>query len=156
MKDSIPQTLLIDGHNPLRLLHSALSDGLHDRDDSHCLEQASSIRVVLAELSERLSHALKDEAELNRALSHLLNRKRKPRPRRRRAVGRAWLTACGKRSNPDYKQISALVRKDTHRNVMRALLDEPTDRDVSDLLQALLEDWLSGRGGAGRTQSRGA
>ena len=39
---------------------------------------------------------------------------------------------------------------------MRALLDEPTDRDVSDLLQTLLEDWLSGRGGAGRTQSRGA
>ena len=76
VKDSIPQALLIDGHNPLRLLHSALSDGLHDRDDSHCLEQASSIRVVLAELSERLSHALKDEAELNRALSHLLNRKK--------------------------------------------------------------------------------
>ena len=62
----------------------------------------------------------------------------------------------GKRSNPDYKQISALIRKDTHRNVMRALLDETTDRDVSDLLQALLEDWLSGREGAGRTQSRGA
>ena len=62
----------------------------------------------------------------------------------------------GKRSNPDYKQISALVRKDTHRNVMRALLDEPTDRDVSDLLQALLEDWLSGREGAVRTKSRGA
>ena len=32
-------------------------------------------RVVLAELSERLSHALKDEAELNKALSHLLHRK---------------------------------------------------------------------------------
>ena len=62
----------------------------------------------------------------------------------------------GKRSNLNYKQISALVRKDTHRNVMRALLDEPTDRDVSDLLQALLEDWLSGREGAGRTQSHGA
>ncbi len=51
----------------------------------------------------------------------------------------------GKRSNPNYKQISALIRKDTHRNVMRALLDETTDRDVSDLLQALLEDWLRGR-----------
>ena len=72
-KDSIPQALLIKGHNPLRLLHSALSDGLHDRDDAYCLEQASSIRVVLAELSERLAQALKDEAELNRALSHLLN-----------------------------------------------------------------------------------
>ena len=75
VKNSIPQTLLINGHNPLKLLHSALSDGLHDRDDAHCLKLASSIRVVLAELSERLSQALKDEAELNRALSHLLNRK---------------------------------------------------------------------------------
>ena len=75
VKDSIPQTLLINGHNPLRLLHSALSDGLHDRDDGHCLKLASSIRIVLAELAERLSQALKDEAELNRALSHLLNRK---------------------------------------------------------------------------------
>ena len=77
VKDSIPQTLLINGHNPLKLLHSALSDGLHDRDDAHCLTLASSIRVVLAELSERLSQALKDEVELNKALSHLLNRKEK-------------------------------------------------------------------------------
>ena len=38
VKDSIPQVLLINGHNPLRLLHSALSDGLHERDDAHCLE----------------------------------------------------------------------------------------------------------------------
>ena len=75
VKDSIPQTLLINGHNPLKLLHSALSDGLHDRDDAHCLTLASSIRVVLAELSERLAQALKDEAELNKALSHLLHRK---------------------------------------------------------------------------------
>ena len=76
VKDSIPQALLINGHNPLQLLHSALSDGLHDRDDAYCLELASSIRVVLAELSERLSQALKDEAKLNKALSHLLNRKK--------------------------------------------------------------------------------
>lgn len=74
VKKSIPQALLINGHNPLVLLHSALSDGLHDRSDSQCLDLASSIRVVLGELSERLAQALKDEAELNRALSHLMNR----------------------------------------------------------------------------------
>ncbi len=71
----MPQVLLINGHNPLQLLHSALSEGLHGRSDAHCLDLAGSIRVVLAELSERLTLALKDEAELNRALSHLLNRK---------------------------------------------------------------------------------
>lgn len=75
VKGAIPQVLLINGHNPLTLLHSALSDGLHLRTDEHCLEIASSIRVVLAELSERLAQALKDEAELNKALSRLMVKK---------------------------------------------------------------------------------
>ena len=51
----------------------------------------------------------------------------------------------GKRSNPDYKQISALIRKDTHRSVVRILLDDGESRDVSDLLQELLQSWLSSR-----------
>jgi hypothetical protein len=75
VKDALPQSLLVSGHNPLTLLHSALSDGLHMRSDQHCLEVASSIRIVLAELSERLAQALKDEAELNKALSRLLGPK---------------------------------------------------------------------------------
>jgi hypothetical protein len=75
VKDAMPQALLINGHNPLTLLHSALSDGLHQRSDEQCLEIASSIRVVLAELSERLAQALKDEAELNKALSRLMANK---------------------------------------------------------------------------------
>lgn len=75
VKDAVPQSLLINGHNPLLLLHSALSDGLHQRTDEHCLEIASSIRVVLAELSERLAQALKDEAELSKALSRLMGGK---------------------------------------------------------------------------------
>ena len=77
IRDTIPQTLLINGHNPLRLLHSALSDGLHDRTDDDCLGIASSVRVVLAELSERLAQALKDEAEINNALSRLMKTKDK-------------------------------------------------------------------------------
>ena len=48
----------------------------------------------------------------------------------------------GKSSNPEYKQISALIRKDTHREVVRALLDDNETRDVSDLLQDLLQEWL--------------
>ncbi|MCB9165433.1 MAG: hypothetical protein H6592_13550 [Flavobacteriales bacterium] len=73
VKDALPQVLRINGHNPMTLLHSALSDGVHDRTDEHCMQLATSIRVVLGELSERLSQALKDEAELQKALSHLIN-----------------------------------------------------------------------------------
>jgi hypothetical protein len=72
IKDAIPQSLLISGHNPLTLLHTALSDGLHAQSDEHCLELAQSIRVVLAELSERIASALKDEAELRTAVSRLI------------------------------------------------------------------------------------
>jgi hypothetical protein len=74
-KDAMPESLLINGHSPILLLHSALSEGVHALGDEQCLELASSIRVVLSELSERLSQALKDEAELSKALSTLMSRK---------------------------------------------------------------------------------
>jgi hypothetical protein len=72
VKDGLPQALLINGHNPLTLLHNALSAGLHEQTDEVCLELAQAVRVVLVDLSERLSQALKDEAELNLAVSRLL------------------------------------------------------------------------------------
>lgn len=74
VKGAIPPVLLIDGHNPLSLLHSALSEGLHANTDEDCLDIASSIRMVLAELADRVTQALKDEAELKNAISRLLNR----------------------------------------------------------------------------------
>lgn len=73
-KDAIPQVLLIDGHNPLTLLHQALSEGLHASSDEECLGLAQSIRVILTELADRATQALKDEAELRDAVSRLLNR----------------------------------------------------------------------------------
>lgn len=72
VKDGIPQSLLINGRNPLTLLHSALSEGLHVQSDEECMVLATSIRIVLTELAERLGQALKDEAELNAAVSRLL------------------------------------------------------------------------------------
>src|SRR5258708_20031763 len=78
VKNALPQSLLINGHNPLTLLHSALSEGLHAKTDQHCLELAQVIRLVLEELSERLGQALKDEAELNKALTRLMAVKQTP------------------------------------------------------------------------------
>lgn len=74
-KDALPESLLINGHSPILLLHSALSEGVHALTDEQCLELAGSVRVVLGELSERLSQALKDEAELVKALSTLIRKK---------------------------------------------------------------------------------
>jgi len=75
LKDAIPPALLINGHNPLTLLHTALSQGVHNLPDQECLELAKSIRVVLFELAEKLGEALKDEKELTDAVAKLLQLK---------------------------------------------------------------------------------
>ena len=72
VKHGIPQVLLLNGQNPLTLLHTALSEGLHAQSDEDCLELATSIRVVLTEFVERVATALKDEAELNTAVNRLI------------------------------------------------------------------------------------
>jgi len=72
IKTAIPQVLLINGQNPLTLLHSALSEGVHDKTDDECLEIAMSIRIVLSELAERMAIAVKDESELSNAVKNLL------------------------------------------------------------------------------------
>jgi hypothetical protein len=72
IKHGIPDALLLNGQNPITLLHNALSEGLHAQTDEDCLELAMSIRIVLTELADRLGQALKDEAELATAVSRLL------------------------------------------------------------------------------------
>ena len=49
----------------------------------------------------------------------------------------------GKRSNAEYRQVSAYIRKDTHRKVKMALLEE--EQEFSELVGQLLEDWLAMR-----------
>ena len=71
-RDVIPDSLLINGQNPILLLHHALSRGVHELSDEQCLKLASTIRLVLGELSERLSVLLKDKAALTKAISTLM------------------------------------------------------------------------------------
>ncbi len=75
VKSAIPGDLLIDGHNPMMLLHDALSKGLHAGTDEECLDSATAIRLVLTQLSERITEFLKDQSELKQAVSKLLNPK---------------------------------------------------------------------------------
>lgn len=69
--DAVPASLGIDGRNPLLLLHRALSQGLHDADDSQCLQAAHDVRVVLFELAERIEQLLEDKRELGEAVKRL-------------------------------------------------------------------------------------
>jgi hypothetical protein len=50
VKGAMPDALLINGHNPLTLLHAALSDGVHNKSDEgmskSCTWNPSSSRRV--------------------------------------------------------------------------------------------------------------
>jgi hypothetical protein len=48
----------------------------------------------------------------------------------------------GKRSDPEYKQYSVLLKRHTHRQVTNILRNQEDSPDVSELLQQLLEQWL--------------
>lgn len=77
IKQAFPEGLLIHGHNPLKLLYQAVSEGLHNHSDEVCLEMAQSIKLVLFEFTKRLSDALSDNKELTGAIGHLMKIKQK-------------------------------------------------------------------------------
>jgi hypothetical protein len=52
---------------------------------------------------------------------------------------RASKRATGKRSDPDYTQITAYIRKGTHEDVMRAIYKR---QELSELIEELLAGWL--------------
>ena len=48
----------------------------------------------------------------------------------------------GKRSNAEFQQVTAYVRRDTYRRVSIRLLDRPQKGEFSELVEELLQDWL--------------
>lgn len=48
----------------------------------------------------------------------------------------------GKRSHPNYEQVTAYIKKDTYQEIKITLLREGQKREFSELIQELLEDWL--------------
>lgn len=75
IKDAIPESLWIRGQNPLTLLHTATSKGLHNLTDAECLELAKEVRLVLTVLSENLRHALRDDTQIKQAIGKLTRKR---------------------------------------------------------------------------------
>ena len=72
VKDAIPDGLKVKGHNPLKMLHSALSKGMHNLSDEECLEQAQAVRVILTELVSNIARVLRKRREVDTAIEKLL------------------------------------------------------------------------------------
>ncbi len=72
ISDAIPQALLINGYNPLALLEQAITKGSDARHDNEALKLATSIRIIITELAERLVRALEDQTDLDKAVNYIL------------------------------------------------------------------------------------
>lgn len=48
----------------------------------------------------------------------------------------------GKRSNPNYEQVTAYVKRETYKNIKISLLKQDEFSDFSELVEALLSEWL--------------
>ncbi len=48
----------------------------------------------------------------------------------------------GKRSHPDYKQYSVLLKRQTQRQATDLLRNQEDGQDLSELIQQLLEQWV--------------
>lgn len=72
VKGMLPESLLVDSHNPFTLIHKALSIGIHKETDETCLALAHSVRMVLTDLSERIKSALSEQKEIQSAVSSLM------------------------------------------------------------------------------------
>lgn len=72
IKHTLPDALFIEGQNPLTMIHTALSKGIHELPDDECLLLAKAVRTLLVELSDRITQIRKDNSEVRSALSALM------------------------------------------------------------------------------------
>ena len=75
---AVPQGLMINGQNPLLLLHSALSIGIHGLSDEECLAYATDVRNILSELVERMALLKANNRNLNESVNRLARLKKSP------------------------------------------------------------------------------
>ena len=52
---------------------------------------------------------------------------------------------AGKRSNPDFEPTTIFLRKTTKRTANRTLEDSGVKQDLSELIESLLQQWISAR-----------
>ncbi len=76
IKDMLPSSLLIDGMNPLGILHAALSKGLHAESDEECLVHAETVRESVVFLTSQISENKKSKAAFSDKMRKLLEKKK--------------------------------------------------------------------------------
>lgn len=77
VKDLLPSILRPEGMNPLSVLHSALSEGLHANSDDECLEYAETCREILVFLVNQIVASKAASKGITESMRKLLEKKSK-------------------------------------------------------------------------------
>lgn len=75
VKNLLPARLRPDGVNPLEVLHSELSTGLHGKSDEDCLDDAEAVRSSLTYLTVELSRAENARKEFTDGMRKFLEKR---------------------------------------------------------------------------------
>lgn len=77
VKDVLPNSLRPGGMNPLSVLHEVLSEGLHARSDSDCMELSSNVRKILVFLVNQTATTKVARDDFMDGMKKVLERKSK-------------------------------------------------------------------------------
>lgn len=75
VKDLLPSSLKPNGMNPLQVLHSALSNGMHSESDENCLESVDAIKNVLVYLIKEVKTQKEASKMLTDSMRKILEKK---------------------------------------------------------------------------------
>ncbi|AIS32365.1 hypothetical protein BRM9_1551 [Methanobacterium formicicum] len=75
VKDLLPSILRPNGMNPLSLLHSILSEGIHSLSEDECLERAGDVRNILEFLIKEIIRHQDTSKEFTKSMESLLSKK---------------------------------------------------------------------------------
>jgi hypothetical protein len=75
VKDLLPSILKPNGMNPLGVLHSELSEGLHASTDESCLENANHIKSILIFLINQIIQSKESAKSFSSSMKSLLDKK---------------------------------------------------------------------------------
>jgi len=75
VKDLLPSSLRPDGMNPLGVLHSALSEGLHAETDDECMEYADEIKQTLVYLVNQIERSKSTSKVFTASMRKILDKR---------------------------------------------------------------------------------
>lgn len=75
VKELLPPILRPNDMNPLSILHSALSEGIHVKTDEECLETAQHVREILIFLASEIAYHRESSKRFTDAMRKLLSKR---------------------------------------------------------------------------------